>query len=143
MKRIMVAADGSPGADRAVDVAARLAKQLGAALWIVNVNDGLADAELELGSRIEKVGVDDMLEARSRQILNHARDRAQKAGVASIHLILRTGDPAEAIIEAVASEHADAVVMGRRGRGRLSGILLGSVSQKVLSLAPCVVVAVP
>ena len=35
------------------------------------------------------------------------------------------------------------LVVGRRGRGRLSGLLLGSVSQKVASLAPCIVIVVP
>ena len=54
-------------------------------------------------------------------------------------------DPAEAIIEAARREHADAIIVGRRGRGRgqLAGLLLGSVSQKVVSLAPCTVIVVP
>ncbi|MFZ1101539.1 MAG: universal stress protein [Hyphomicrobiaceae bacterium] len=33
--------------------------------------------------------------------------------------------------------------MGRHGRGRLAGLLLGSVSQKIASLAPCAVILVP
>jgi len=52
-------------------------------------------------------------------------------------------DPAEAIIEAARREHADAIIVGRRGRGQLAGLLLGSVSQKVVSLAPCTVIVVP
>jgi hypothetical protein len=38
---------------------------------------------------------------------------------------------------------AAAIFVGRRGRGRLSGVPVGSVSQKLASLAPCMVVIVP
>ena len=53
------------------------------------------------------------------------------------------GDPAKVLIETVEREHADAIVVGRRGRGRLEGLLLGSVSQKLSCLAPCMVIVVP
>jgi len=42
------------------------------------------------------------------------------------------GDAAEAIIEAAGREKADAIVVGRRGRGRLAGLLLGSVEVMTL-----------
>jgi len=53
------------------------------------------------------------------------------------------GDPAKVLIETVEREHADAIVIGRRGRGQLTGLLLGSVSQKLSCLAPCMVIVVP
>jgi nucleotide-binding universal stress UspA family protein len=143
MKIIMVATDGSQGADRAVDFAARLAQRFAAALWVVNVNDSLVSAELELGAHIENIGLDEMLDAASRQILSRARDRAHNIGVTAIRLEQRSGNAADEIIEIARNEGADAVVIGKRGRGRLSGMLLGSVSQKIVSLAPCVTIVVP
>jgi nucleotide-binding universal stress UspA family protein len=41
------------------------------------------------------------------------------------------GDPAESIIQTAESEKADLIVMGRRGRGKLQGLLMGSVSERV------------
>ena len=38
---------------------------------------------------------------------------------------------------------ADVIVVGTRGHGRRSGMLLGSVTQRLLHVAPCPVVAVP
>jgi nucleotide-binding universal stress UspA family protein len=45
------------------------------------------------------------------------------------------GDPADAIISAARDRQADLIVVGSRGHGRLTGLLLGSVAQKVISLA--------
>ena len=52
------------------------------------------------------------------------------------------GDPAEAIIKIADTRKCDLIVMGSRGLGRLAGLVLGSVSQKVVSHAPCPVLIV-
>ncbi len=39
--------------------------------------------------------------------------------------------------------HADTIVVGKRGLGTLTGLLVGSVTQKLVSLAPCTVIVVP
>jgi len=143
MQRIMVATDGSPGANRAVDCAARLAKAIGCDLMILTIGgNNITGAELR---RLADSGgdVSEALEAVANRVLKQAQKRAQRIGVAALNLRCKWGDPAETIIDTVRREKVDILVVGRRGRGRLSGLLLGSVSQKLASLAPCVVMVVP
>ena len=142
MRRIIVATDGSDGAGRAVEVAARLAKAFSAELLIITVGGNLPQAEMiELERAKGHIG--DTLEMLSKQILIAAGKRAENVGVKSIRLEFAWGDPTECIIETATREAADALVVGRRGRSQLAGLLLGSVSQKLASLAPCSTVIVP
>jgi nucleotide-binding universal stress UspA family protein len=142
MQRIIVATDGSPSANRAVDAAAVLAKASGADLLIFTVGGNISGAELR---QIASIGgdVSTVLESASDQVLERASKRALRKGVTAIKLKCGWGDPAETIINTVQPEKADLLVVGRRGHGRLSGLLLGSVSQKLASLAPCNVMIVP
>ncbi|MFH1635561.1 MAG: universal stress protein [Chloroflexota bacterium] len=52
------------------------------------------------------------------------------------------GPPAEAILNVADTRGNDLIVMGTRGRGRLSGLLLGSQSQKVVAHAHCPVLLI-
>jgi nucleotide-binding universal stress UspA family protein len=142
MRRIIAATDGSSGANRAVDTAARLAKALSTDLVILTVGGSITGAELR---RLAGIGGDvaATLKSASNRVLKQAQKRAQHLGIAAPKLENGWGDPAETIIDIVRSEKATMLVVGRRGRGRLSGLLLGSVSQKVASLAPCIVIVVP
>ncbi|HEY7551913.1 MAG TPA: universal stress protein [Hyphomicrobiaceae bacterium] len=142
MLHLLLATDGSSGADRAIDFAARLAKEMGGKLSILTVGGNLSGVDKRELARAES-GIGDALEAVSEQILERARRRAHEAGAPDIGVHAGWGDPAEVIIEVARRDQVDAIVMGRRGRGRLTGMLLGSVSQKIASLAPCVVILVP
>jgi nucleotide-binding universal stress UspA family protein len=138
--RIIVATDGSPGANRAVDAAARLAKEKRCELVILTIGGSISGAELrQLASNYGDLSK--TLEKAANQVLSQARKRALRIGVTPVKLQTGWGDPAETIIETV--RRGDILVVGRRGRGPLSGLLLGSVSQKLASLAPCVVMVVP
>lgn len=142
MPRIMVATDGSAGANRALDAGAMLARSMDAELVILTVGGNLSGAQVRQLASVEE-DLSDALELAADQILSQAQKRALRNGALTVRLQTAWGDPAEAIIDVVEVEKADILVVGRRGRGRLSGLVLGSVSQKLASLAPCKVLIVP
>ncbi len=52
------------------------------------------------------------------------------------------GVPFEEIVRVAKEEHADMIVMGAHGRSGLNRVLLGSVAERVIRLAPCPVLTV-
>jgi len=73
--------------------------------------------------------------------LHKLSGRTSCAGI-STSLLLRDGDPAEQILRAGRATKAKFIVMGTHGRGGLTRLFMGSVAQRVVSLAPCAVVTV-
>jgi nucleotide-binding universal stress UspA family protein len=75
--------------------------------------------------------------ALGERLIEAAARRARENSVAGVRTLLKDGDPATAILRAADDEAADIIVLGRRGLGDLAGLLLGSVSHKVMNLASC------
>jgi nucleotide-binding universal stress UspA family protein len=142
MQHVLVATDGSAGANRAVEVAAELARALSGDLLIVTVADSLAFEEAQQLARTEG-SVGDVLEAITTKTLKEAEARARHFGVSRIELRAGWGDVTRSLIDIAVGDSVEMIVVGRRGRGQLAGLLLGSVSQKLVSLAPCAVTVVP
>lgn len=144
IQNVMVAVDGSDASSRAIDVAAELAKNAGGILVIVSAATPLSDDQLAKLRGLEGV-VPDTTDVLAQEALREAERRAGWSGLprSSIKGIFRWDDPAGMIMDCIVSEKVDAIVVGRRGRGRLSGLLLGSVSQKLATLSPCPVIIVP
>ena len=138
MKRILVATDGSDGADRAVDYAAHLAKDNGADLLIVNVvgGGGLLDDLFDRITNAQQVWLKELFSSESAKLLTRARERARAIDGGAIQLESRSGDVTQTIIDIAQEKEVDAIIVSRRGAGRIGALLLGSVSQKLVSLAP-------
>lgn len=136
-KKILAAVDGSQHGLKAACTAGELARRMAADLWIVTVFDPLP----------AYLGEPYLQEAMSKR-LGQAEKVLQEAleEIGSIPGKLSTetleGPVAEAIIAVLQSRDIDLVVMGTRGLGRLSGLVLGSQSQKVVHHAPCPVLLV-
>jgi nucleotide-binding universal stress UspA family protein len=142
LTHVMVATDVSVGASRAVEVASELAKALACDLLIATVADHLLGEEVRQLA-YGPISAGDLLKAMTDQTLRIAEARARELGVPRVEVRTAWGDVAQSLLDIAAGGSAKMIVVGRRGRGQLAGLLLGSVSQKLVSLVPCPVVVVP
>lgn len=87
----------------------------------------------------------DQLDADARrwgqQQLAKLTAKAKNGGLRAGGLTM-TGDPAEQIVRAARTKHADLIVLGTHGRTGLNRFFVGSVAQRVIASAPCPVVTV-
>jgi nucleotide-binding universal stress UspA family protein len=145
VKRILVTTDGSNGAERAIGFAAGLAGKLGCELLVLNVIGGfdLPGGVLRELRGTQSAWFEDLLATNSAEILERAHDQVSALGVKGSILETRRGDVVSTVIEYVQEKQVDAIVVGKRGEGQLKALLLGSISQKLVSLAPIVVMVVP
>ena len=147
--RILAATDGSAPATRAVELAARLTNELDGTLKIIHVcsERDVPEEQMSDYTISEHSSSAEVLTALSEEKLRIAREHAGKCGVAKAEtatlLELEAGAIAETILDAAHSYEADMIIMGKRGLSRLSGLIVGSVSQKVVSTATCAVTVVP
>ena len=147
---ILTDTDGSDSATRAVDLAARLSLQLNARLMIIHVvteRDAADDQMCDYAHSEHYETAAEAANAFSEEKLRIARQRAEALGVSEIESAsvqeLQAGAIAETIMDTAQRDASDMIVLGKRGRGQVSALLLGSVSKKLVSAATCVVVVVP
>lgn len=140
-QRILVAVDGSDHADRAVRFAVMLAGAFGAELEILHVMSVAAVTSLApMGSGMASRVEDGMFEA-GEGCTTRAKRIAEEAGLAPT-VSIELGRPASHIVTHASDTGADVICVGRRGRGAIAGLVLGSVSHSVAHLAPQTVVTV-
>jgi nucleotide-binding universal stress UspA family protein len=134
---ILLAYDGSPDAERALDWAADESRRTGVPLRVMTVED-VQDVPLVTSTRH---GVPVVVESTVPEVLDHARTELAKAGVVTAATFEhRVGSVVSEILEAASA--SSVVVLGSRGHGLASEMLLGSVSQHVARHASSPVVVV-
>ena len=137
---IIVAVDGSDESDRAVDWAAKLAECDDVPLTVVHVIARAASnrvpPSMEEYARIEHVTLTerDLLRAAADKIVDRAATRARDAGAPKVDTTVLTGDPAHMLAAAAEDLGANLVVMGCRGLSNVPGMMLGSVSHRMLHM---------
>ena len=136
-KKIIWATDGSAGADHALAYARDLSRTTGAELVVVH-GEEMSAARSSIGYT-RRVDEEDLETKIKRQVAE-----ITGSGVpVSVKLIGGHAHPAALIAEVAEDVGADLIVVGTRGHTPLAGLLLGSVTDRLLHISRYPVLAVP
>jgi nucleotide-binding universal stress UspA family protein len=143
VKKILIAVDDSPFAQRAAKLGIELAETIKAEIAFVHVFDAAATPAGAWGFPADRISA--MSELDGKRLLKklHAAVPARMAARSRVRDFVESGSAASTIIAVAKKWRADLIVMGSHGRGKVKGILMGSVSQDVLRNAPCPILIAP
>lgn len=141
LRHVLVAVDGSESAERALGALARLPLPADLALTVVHViSMPVAEPPGSASNTAEFEALSDKYAGPRRthaeEIARHAEQRLRTVGRPA-DVQCREGSPVEQILAAAREAGADLIVVGSANRSALGRLLLGGVSARVLSHAPC------
>ena len=143
LKKILVATDFSEPSDAALAYGRELARTFGASLTVLHIADniltraygaeGVVLADPELQREIETTA--------QRQVDASLFDEDRQA-LGAVGLVITSNSPSAAIVTYARDAAIDLIVMGTHGRGAIAQLLMGSVAERVVRIAPCPVLTV-
>lgn len=136
--RILVPTDGSDASLNAVEEAVDLAEDQGARLYVLNVVEPPAVEPMNTPTG----DVVTPMEQAGERVVEQTVERATDAGLSSVVGDTVTGMAHREIVDYVEDNDIDLVVLGTHGRTGLDRVLLGSVTEKVVRVAPVPVLTV-
>lgn len=150
MKKVLIALDYDPTAQKVAEEGFALAKAMGAKIILIHVISdpviytspghitimGFAGCNDTIPIQTESI---DALRKASQQFLDKAKHHLRDGDILTI---VQEGDSAESILKAAKDVQADIIVMGSHSRKWLENIIMGSVTEKVLhhSLIPLLII---
>jgi nucleotide-binding universal stress UspA family protein len=137
-RHILIPTDGSELAEQAVTNGLSLAKFLGAKVTVIIVEQQEpiwlgATAFGEHAALVEPGKYTEQIKIYAASAVNRAADAAKQAGVTCDTVQVKDAQPYQAIIATAADRGCDLIVMASHGRSGLSAVVLGSVTNKVLT----------
>ena len=139
-KKILLPIDGSDISAQTANSGISFARQIGAEIVVLNVTqpfstlvgfDGVAASYA-----ISDVDYEEAARREAEEYLKPVMDRAETAGVKAASAIVSNYNVADGVVEAAKEHGCDLIYIATHGRSGLSRLLLGSVTSKVIQLAP-------
>jgi nucleotide-binding universal stress UspA family protein len=133
-RHILIPTDGSELAERAVTNGLSLAKSLGAKVTVIIVEESFSFLDLSApGAFQEFAKLTEQVKKRAASVLNRVANAAKQASVSCDTIQVEDAQPHRAIIATATDRGCDLIVMASHGRSGLSALVLGSVTNKVLT----------
>ena len=137
-KKILLAYDGSEGANTALEAGIELAKLHGAELWALAVQEKLP----RFSGTIDEVQEEKQFaNEQYGKLLEAAKVKAKEAGI-ELKTLMRPGHPAQTIVEVAKEGKFDLILVGHSGLSGVWAAFLGTTAEKVSRHAPCSVLIV-
>jgi len=135
-KHILIPTDGSPIANKAVKAGVRFAREIGAKVTAYQAIGALLTHIDDEGYVIDPK-MQEEFERSAREVAQRRLDAigkvARAAGVACDSAVTTVDTPYKGIIEMATKRRCDVIFMASHGRRGVSGLFVGSVTQKVLT----------
>jgi nucleotide-binding universal stress UspA family protein len=140
-QHILIPTDGSKLADQGVAHGLALAKSLGAKVSVIFVVEAFSEMTGRFLEAVEKYV--ELRREQATSTLAQAANAAKEAGVSCETIQVESGQPHQAILAAAEDKGCDLIVMSSHGRSGLAALLIGSVTNKVLTHAKTPVLVCP
>ncbi len=140
---ILVGLDGSDRAMKALELAVQLEDKFDACLHIVSVYRHYGHFESSHSLVRPRAGLsapDEALKQIAREIVDMGVARARELGATGVKGTVKRGKPSRVLLDYTKEHAIDCIVLGKTGLG--DGLVLGSVSNRVATLAPCTCITV-
>jgi len=140
IKKVLIALDYNPTAQKVAETGFSLATSLGAELTLLHV---ITDPVFYATSGFDPImgfngyvdvspTVMDSIDGLKKASLQYLNKTKQHLGDATIQTLVKEGDFAEAILKTAKELHSDIIVIGSHSQKWLENILMGSVTERVL-----------
>ncbi len=140
-KKIVVGLDGSIASESSLRLACNLAQKYKAKMHLIYTTQ-VETVAYDMGVGVAAASARTEMNAAGERVLEEGEITAKEYGLKSVETHLAYGNSADQILHCAEECNADLIVTGRRGLGIVTGILIGSTSQRISHLAKCAYLSV-
>ena len=142
IKKILVATDFSEPSQAALAYGRELARMFGASLAVLHVVDNILTRAYVDGVVLADPEFQREIETSAQRQVDAVLVDEDRKMLGAVGLVITSNAPSAAIVTYARDASVDLIVMGTHGRGAIAQLLMGSVAERVVRIAPCPVLTV-